>query len=53
MRAYSMPVVALIRTLAWETPYAAGAALKIQKKIKKDEFNYYSALCMFCRCLNE
>ena len=27
--------VATIRLLAWEPPYAAGAALKIQKKKKK------------------
>ena len=30
--------VALIRSLAWEPPYAVGAALKIQKKKKRINF---------------
>ena len=29
-----LPATALIQPLAWETPYAVGAALKRQKKIK-------------------
>ena len=35
---YRPAAVALIRPLAWELPYAVGAALKRQKgKIKKDK----------------
>ena len=30
--------VALIRTLAWESPYAKGAALKSKKNLKKINF---------------
>ena len=32
--------IALIQPLAWEPPYAAGAALKRQKTKKKKELNY-------------
>ena len=31
-----LPAVALIRPLAWELPYAAGAAVKITKEKKKN-----------------
>ena len=31
-----LPAVALIRSLAWETPYAGGVALKCKKKKKKE-----------------
>ena len=35
---YRPAVVALIRPLAWESPYAIGAALK-----KKKKFNFYAS----------
>ena len=44
-----LAAVALIRPLAWEPPYATGAALKRQKQKKKKkemsliDYNYYSA----------
>ena len=31
----TLAAVALVQPLAWELPYAVGAALKIKKKIKK------------------
>jgi len=34
---HRLAAVALIRPLAWELPYAAGAALKKKKKKKKKE----------------
>ena len=47
-------VVALVRPLAWESPYAAGAALKTRKKKKRiKDLNvndvsgtFVSALCV-------
>ena len=36
----SDPATALLRPLAWETPYATGSALKRQKK-KKDNSEIY------------
>ena len=38
---------ALVRPLAWEPPYAAGAALEKTKKKKILEFKFYSLLLPF------
>ena len=35
---HRLAVTTLIRPLAWEPPYAAGAALKSKKKKKKDVY---------------
>ena len=35
-----LAAAALIQTLAWEPPYAVGAALKRQKKKKRKERNW-------------
>ena len=41
---YRPAAVALIRPLAWETPYAAGAALKVKKQ--KDLVYVYMLSCI-------
>ena len=44
--AYTPAVVGLIRPLAREPPYAAGAALKGQKQTKKDVVNIHNGILL-------
>ena len=45
---WNRPVAtALIRPLAWDPPYAAGAALEKEKRTKKKKKTYYSSSLMF------
>ena len=43
-----LAATALIRPLAWEPPYAAGAALKRQKKAKKMHFQLIKKVVNKC-----
>ena len=43
---YRPAATASIQPLTWEPPYAAGVALKYQKKKKKKPFGSYIAQCI-------
>ena len=45
-----LAAVALIRPLAWEPPYAASEALKIEKKKKEHSFYLRSPPCALLLC---
>ena len=45
-----LAAIALIRPLAWETPYAAGAALEKAKKKKMKSTEIYTRVCV-CVCV--